>query len=359
MVKLKYLFNLLIVTLLFAVTAIVRDSRIVGYPISEITGKEQPQPPVESVVAGQRVLNSTAVAREVVGFGGRTPVQIFLSEDLIERVELLPNAETPSYVRSIVESGMLSAWNGMTLPEAAEAHVDAISGATFTSVAIAENVRLTAQHVASVDAERRAVPNWLNAKTIIALLVVLSGAIFTLVRPKRKIFEVAQLTLNVVVLGFWCGSFLSLAQLTSWAANGVNLSMSLISIALLAVVVLMPLLDRKGSYCHIHCPLGSAQALLGKLPVKRLKLSPKINKALGQVRNYVLIALIFTMWAGVAADLVNYELFSLFMLGAASTVVLVLGAIFLLLSIFIPKPYCRFVCPTGAMLTALQRTDYK
>ncbi len=355
MVKLKYLFNLLVVTLLFAITAIVRDSRIVGHSISEIGQEVVTDTPVEGFVKGQRVLNSTSVAKDVVGFGGRTPVEIYMAGDSIERVVLLPNVETQSYVRNVVESGMMSAWDGMTLDEAAVANVDAVTGATFTSVAVAKNVQLTAQYVASVDAQHRSPFEDLDLKSIIGILVILSGVAFTLFRPKRKIFEVVQLILNVVVLGFWCGSFLSLAQTTSWMANGVNLSMSLLSVLLLAVVVFMPLFGHKGSYCHIHCPLGSAQALLAKLPVKSVKIAPKTAKFLGQLRNYVLMVVVFTMWSGVAADLVNYELFSIFMLSSASTVVVVMGVIFLVLSIFIPKPYCRFVCPTGALLTAMQK----
>ncbi|NLF43947.1 MAG: 4Fe-4S binding protein, partial [Bacteroidales bacterium] len=35
--------------------------------------------------------------------------------------------------------------------------------------------------------------------------------------------------------------------------------------------------------------------------------------------------------------------------------VLIIGVAFLVLSVFIPKPYCRFVCPTGTLMKFAQK----
>ena len=42
----------------------------------------------------------------------------------------------------MVDGGMLERWNGMSVDEALDANVDAVAGATFSSNAVIENVRI-------------------------------------------------------------------------------------------------------------------------------------------------------------------------------------------------------------------------
>lgn len=46
----------------------------------------------------------------------------------------------------------------------------------------------------------------------------------------------------------------------------------------------------------------------------------------------------------------DYELFTAFLYTSASVWVIVLAVLFLVLSVWVPRPYCRFVCPTGSLL---------
>ncbi|MFI3295934.1 MAG: 4Fe-4S binding protein, partial [Rikenellaceae bacterium] len=176
------------------------------------------------------------------------------------------------------------------------------------------------------------------------------------IRPKKKWFRVVLFALNTTVLGAWCGSFLSLSMFTTWAANGISLSVAIIPVALLLVGIIMPLLGKKGAYCSHHCPLGAAQELLSLTKKKKLRIPTKIAKPLNRLRDLILAALLFVMWIGVGFSIMDYEIFSIFLIQSASTTVIVLSSIFLVLSIFIHRPYCRFVCPTGAILTLTQKT---
>lgn len=90
---------------------------------------------------GSRVIDTTEAGADVRGFGGPVPLLIYVSGGRIDSVTMLPNRESPSFVRRAVRGGILERWNGMTVEEAREAHVDAVSGATFTSRAVIENVR--------------------------------------------------------------------------------------------------------------------------------------------------------------------------------------------------------------------------
>ena len=89
---------------------------------------------------GMTVINTTTLATDVEGYAGTTPVKIYIKKNKIERIEALPNMETPKYwVR--IKKGILDKWNGLTVSEAAKQEVDVVTGATYSSDAVIENVR--------------------------------------------------------------------------------------------------------------------------------------------------------------------------------------------------------------------------
>lgn len=80
------------------------------------------------------VLFSSPFADNIQGFKGATPLLITLdTESRITHVVQLTNHETPRYAQMVVDGGLYDAWNGLTVEEALEKEVDAVTGATFTS----------------------------------------------------------------------------------------------------------------------------------------------------------------------------------------------------------------------------------
>ena len=51
----------------------------------------------------------------------------------------------------------------------------------------------------------------------------------------------------------------------------------------------------------------------------------------------------------------NYEMFVAFILQSASWIVIVWALLFIVLSVWVPRPYCRFVCPTGTLFKLAQK----
>lgn len=89
---------------------------------------------------GMTVINTTTLATDVEGYAGATPVKIYIMKNKIERIEALPNTETPKYWVRIKKS-ILDKWNGLSVSDAAKQQVDVVTGATYSSEAVIENVR--------------------------------------------------------------------------------------------------------------------------------------------------------------------------------------------------------------------------
>ncbi|MBO4719427.1 MAG: FMN-binding protein [Prevotella sp.] len=89
---------------------------------------------------GATVVNTTTIAKDVEGYNGPVPLKIYIKKNKIEKIEILKNQETPKYMVK-VKNALLTAWNGLTVKEAKAKKVDGVTGATFTSEAIKENIQ--------------------------------------------------------------------------------------------------------------------------------------------------------------------------------------------------------------------------
>lgn len=88
------------------------------------------------------VLFSSPYSDNIKGFKGATPLLIALdAEGRVKNVVLLENQETPRFAQHVVDGGLYEAWNGLTVDEALEKDVDAVSGATYTSNGVQNSLK--------------------------------------------------------------------------------------------------------------------------------------------------------------------------------------------------------------------------
>lgn len=89
---------------------------------------------------GTYIVNTTTLCKDVKGFRGNTPLSIYIKKGKIVEIKPLANKETPNYFNK-VKQGLLNKWNGMKASKAATAKIDGVTGATFSSKAVKENVK--------------------------------------------------------------------------------------------------------------------------------------------------------------------------------------------------------------------------
>ena len=370
------LLSLVVVVLILAAAAILRDGRILGHDLREAhEAKALKNDTLEVTPDGAFVVNTKPLAKDVQGYGGPVPLKIHIKDGRVAAVEAEPNAESPDFFNRAKE--LLNHWQNKSVDEALAEEVDAVSGATFSSRAIIANMQRGLAYAkqrgqwgedGSVGALGTSAPPIVgsedgsvgaletSAPPMVALIVVLLGAVVPLFYNNRRL-HLVQLAVNVVVLGLWTGTFVSYTLFLRIFAGGVSLSAigALAAPLLMLIVALIyPLAGRSGHYCANVCPFGSAQELAGKLSRRKLRITPRILKLLSVLRNLLWGVLMALLLTGTCTAWIDYELFTAFLYSSASVWVTVLAALFLVLSVWVPRPYCRFVCPTGALIKSVE-----
>ena len=333
--------------LLMLIIPIVHSNKIIGIPLNDTDTI-----PVETVSVdgdGATVINTTEIGKDYIGYAGPTPVEITIQDNKITKVKALENKETPEFFGAVRNSDLLDAYNGLTPAEAAQKKLDAVSGATYTSDAIINNMRAGVNYAVDnkVESAKPESQN-LGLKWYATLAIILCGTIIPLKIRNQK-YRYIQLILNVVILGFWGGTFVSYSIMVSALTNGLW-KVVLIPVALMLVTAFIyPMFGKINHYCNWLCPYGSIQELAGKCIKWKLPISAKVAKILTVFRQVLWFGLMWLLWTGLWFDWMGWEPFAAFFFTDASPVVLGIAGAFLLLSFIIQRPYCRFVCPTGTL----------
>lgn len=294
---------------------------------------------------GRVVVNTTPLAQDIRGFGGRVPLEITVKDSVITDIQPLPNSETPDFLTEALP--ILDAYRGKTIREAAAIQVDAVSGATYTSNALIGNMSRGLVYIQQQPIVP-SVPHASPIKLLCGLIVVLAAAILPLFVHNKTYLLIQQL-LDIVVLGFWCGMALSYSSLLGYVAHGVNWITFAVPAIMLITAFVYPLFGKKSYYCAYICPFGALQQVAGRCCRYKIPLSAKTLRGLNLFRQVLWAVLMLCIWSGVWSQWLEWEPFSAFLFRSASWVTLTIAAVFVALSFVVTRPYCRFVCPLGTL----------
>jgi thiamine biosynthesis lipoprotein ApbE/Na+-translocating ferredoxin:NAD+ oxidoreductase RnfG subunit len=297
-------------------------------------------------------------ADNVSGYRGPTECLVALAPDgrTVMGLRLRKSYDTDAYVDQIRRAEpFLKTFIGRSIEELASLEIPArdkvegIAGATQTARAVVEGVR------GRFDAELKAraqVTRWRPKPRDWALAgVVLGGLLmsFTSLRGRRWV-RVGWQLLVVGYVGLVNHDLLSLALLGGWATSSVavNAAPGLVMLAVAALVV--PWTSRRQLYCHQLCPHGAAQQLLGMVFRRRWTLPSNLAHTLESVPAILLAFGLMTLLVGWQFNLAGLEPFDAWVWRTAGAATLFIAMVGLVASLFIPQAYCRFGCPTGALL---------
>ena len=304
------------------------------------------------------VVRTQPRCHDIIGYCGVTDTLVALGTDWrILGLSVRSSEDTKDHVRDVVvDRRFLRKWNGLTWDQAADldfrkAGIEGVSGATMTSMAIAHSVK--ARLKASRDeiaARPPFAPGWRDWGMLgtVALASVMAFGPATWRHRWKVPFQVFL----IGYVGFISGDLLAQSLIAGWTRAGVPWQTASGLVLLLGAALLVPWATRRPFYCHHLCPHGAAQELIGRFRPRRLSvtLRPDVSRALGLLPGALLLLTLVTAMLALPLDLAGIEPFDAYLVRTAGIATLTVAGIGLVASAFVPQAYCRFGCPTGALL---------
>ena len=304
---------------------------------------------------------SSPHADQIIGYQG--PVDSLLvmeSNGTLKAMTIRSSFENQPYADYPKDDAYFaSLFIGRSIPQLAdmnltEEEVEGVSGATMTSMAMAEGIVKTAaswelERTRVLNAEQSSI-NW-KARDYGSLAVLLfAGFVGFSKRGKTKFFRICLQVLLVGYLGLMNGDILSQALFAGWAQSGVPWERAPILALLSLAALLVPMATGKAFYCHQLCPHGAAQQWMRKFRKKPVRLPKGLDGILKYVPVGLLVLVVFLAFTASAHTVAILEPFDAYVWDVAGGITIAIALISLVASAFVPMAYCRYGCPTGTVL---------
>jgi polyferredoxin len=192
-------------------------------------------------------------------------------------------------------------------------------------------------------------PPWSRVGMMVFVLALACLAFFT----KKAEARWVSLAATMVVLGWIDGGFLSISHVTGlvwvgFSAIGRDLPLLILTSFTVVTVVLWGRV-----FCGYMCPFGALQDFVERLVPRRFKreLPPGAHRAAWKVKYLILAVVVGGAILGVQVSLYQYvEPFGTVFFLSTNVLLWTIALAFLVASAVIPRFYCRYVCPLGALL---------
>ena len=123
----KQLLSLFICLVIVSSLAIVKHGELLGH---SFRSEQKPQAANNDTLRilgnGTAVINTSALASDITGYGGKVPLNIVIKNGVVENIVALKNDETKEFFDNA--SALFEKWKGRTIDEAMNMKVDAVTG---------------------------------------------------------------------------------------------------------------------------------------------------------------------------------------------------------------------------------------
>jgi Na+-translocating ferredoxin:NAD+ oxidoreductase RnfG subunit len=317
-----------------------------------------------------RFLRTSPAADNIVGYQGPTDMLVALDkEGNVGQIWMNRTFDNEPYCNYLNEDWSFPTlfegrpWRELGDIDFEQSEFEGISGATMTSQAAVRGIlEAIRAELASEESARTPSPEPLARAWTWSLrdlgtgLVVIAGTILglTQLRGRRRLRLVYQLVV-IGYLGLTNGDLLSQAMLLGWAQNGVPWRTTMGMCLLTGAAFLIPVTAGHNIYCSQICPHGAVQQLLRNRLPWRWTLPPGVSRLAGWIPGLLLLFCLMVGMLHLPISLVDLEPFDAWVFRIAGWGTLGVAIVGLIASLFIPMAYCRYGCPTGALLNYVRR----
>jgi len=198
---------------------------------------------------------------------------------------------------------------------------------------------------------------WFEIFDVVLLAAAMGVSVWIVVKRRSRRWLVALTASSVAYFGFYregCVCPIGSIQNVTVALTDPHYHVPMTVIATFFLPLLVALFYGR-AFCGGVCALGSLQELVLLKPVRVPK---RLDQALGLLKYvYLLAAIGFALLPAVQRDFVicRYDPFVGLFRRSGFASMLTLGAGFLVLGMFVGRPYCRYLCPYGGLLAWCSR----
>lgn len=305
-------------------------------------------------------------ADRIIGYCGITDTLVALDhEGRVLGFKIRHSEDTKTHVGDVMaDRHFRKTWNQMTWDQVAgmdlkKAGVEGVSGATMTSLAVAEGI-VHRFRVAQGEMRPQSV-RWgtrdIGLATVLAFGLWLS---FTKAEGRERWRRWFQ-WLVIGYVGFLNGDLLAQSLFAGWAKSGIAWRMAPGLVLLAAAAVLVPWASRRPVYCQQLCPHGALQEVITRWAPDRWRwtVPTSLDRALRWLPGALLFGVLFVVMLPLDFDLASLEPFDAYVIRSAGVATILLAGAGLVAAMFVPKAYCKYGCPTGALLEFVRARGVK
>ena len=191
--------------------------------------------------------------------------------------------------------------------------------------------------------------DWLQYVDVAVLLGALALALWLVYRSRSRRGVAALSLFSLAYFGFYrkgCVCAIGSVQNVALALCDAHYALPVTVLAFFLAPLLVALFAGR-AFCAAVCPQGAIQDLV---LIKPLTVPAWLEAALGLIPWLFLGAGAISSATGGGFLICRYDPLVPFFRFSGSTLMLSLGAAFLVVGMFVGRPYCRFLCPYGALL---------
>jgi Na+-translocating ferredoxin:NAD+ oxidoreductase RnfG subunit len=303
--------------------------------------------------------------QEGQGYGGPFVLGIRINDDAkVHEILPLDDKETPAFIKMVKEADYRAQFIGKSVTDnfIVGNDIDAVSGATVTTMAATQAVRNGA-HIAAVSYFKLD-PKWQKVPWKFGLGEILILVIFTLAFvPKitnQKPWKYLYLAATISIVGFYLNAAVSIGSLSGLMMGYIPGASEHLTWWILVIgTVLGILLLGKNVYCFKICPFYGIEFLLNKISGSKLNPTPEVLRQTRKIANFLLWLSLMIIFLAQHPAAGAYEPFAMMFSLEGIGIQWYILPLAIIGSFFTSTFWCRFFCPAGNALGHLLKVRKK
>ncbi len=198
---------------------------------------------------------------------------------------------------------------------------------------------------------------WLQVADVVLLAAAMGLGVWLVVRRRSRPLALALTVGSLAYFGFYrqgCICPIGSIQNVAVALTDPGYSIPIVVTAVFFLPLVVAVFYGR-VFCGGVCPLGAIQELVLLKPVK---VPRRLDAALGLLKYvYLAAAIVIAIQPAISRDFVicRFDPFVGFFRREGFAHMMAIGSAFLVLGIFVGRPYCRYLCPYGGLLAWCSR----